>query len=111
MEGINPFIQTLVTIICSVFASSGLWALVQKRMDKNDARTRMIKGLGHSEIMRFGMKYITRGWITKDEYEDLCVYLYEPYKALGGNGSAERIMEEVKRLPIKDIRDFHKEVN
>ena len=28
-------------------------------------------------------------------------YFYKPYKSLGGNGSAERIMEEVKKLPIK----------
>ena len=61
----------------------------------------MIKGLGHSKIMETGMIYINRGWITKDEYEDLYTYLYEPYKALGGNGSAERIMEEVRKLPIK----------
>lgn len=101
MEGVNPFVQTLVTVICSVFASSGLWALIQKRVDKNDARTRMIKGLGHSQIVEFGMIYINRGWITKDEYEDLYTYLYEPYKALGGNGSAERIMDEVRKLPIK----------
>ena len=29
-------------------------------------------------------------------------YLYDPYAGLGGNGSAARIIEEVKRLPIQD---------
>lgn len=47
------------------------------------------------------MEYIKRGWITKDEYEDLRDYLYKPYKELGGNGSAERIMLEVDKLEIR----------
>lgn len=103
----SPLMQTLVTVVCSVFASSGLWALISKRMDKNTAESKMLKGLGHSEIVRFGMAYIERGWITKDEYEDLYTYLYEPYKNLGGNGSAERIMEEVKKLPIRNPNSIH----
>ena len=100
MDEMNPFVQTLVTVICSVFASSGIWALISKALDKNNAEKRMIKGLGHSQIVEFGIRYIERGWITQDEYEDLVTYLYEPYKAMGGNGSAERIMEEVRKLPI-----------
>lgn len=37
---------------------------------------------------------------TRDEYENLNDYLYEPYAAAGGNGSAKRVMEEVKKLPL-----------
>lgn len=51
-------------------------------------------------MVALGMTYIERGWITKDEYENLSDYLYEPYKALGGNGSAKRVMEGVNRLKI-----------
>jgi len=29
------------------------------------------------------------------------VYLYEPYEEMGGNGSARRVMEEVRKLPIR----------
>lgn len=36
---------------------------------------------------------------TQDEFENLYKYLYKPYKDCGGNGSAERIMEQVKKLP------------
>jgi hypothetical protein len=61
----------------------------------------MILGLGHDKILSLGKEYIARGWITADEYENLHDYLYIPYKNMGGNGSAERIMEEVKKLPIK----------
>ena len=47
------------------------------------------------------MEYLKRGYIYEAEYDKLYNYLYVPYKSLGGNGSAERIIEEVKKLPIK----------
>ena len=61
----------------------------------------MLIGLGNDRIMALGEIYIHRGSITTDEYENLYNYLYIPYKKLGGNGSAERIMAEVKKLPLK----------
>lgn len=92
--------QIVMTILCSVLASSGLWAYIQHRMDKRDARTQMLIGLGHDRIIYLGLKYIERGWLTQDEYENLCQYLYKPYEQLGGNGTAHKIMDEVKKLPI-----------
>lgn len=86
----------------SILASTGLWTLIQKRMDKKDNKSKMLVGLGHDRIVELGMKYIRRGYITKDEYENLYDYLYKPYHEMGGNGSAERIMKEVDRLPIRD---------
>ena len=50
--------------------------------------------------MALGSVYITKGSITQDEYENLYKYLYSPYKANGGNGSAERLMREIDKLPI-----------
>ena len=96
-----PWLQIAITIFTSVLASSGLWAFLGNRMEKNSTEKEMLMGLGHDRIMFLGMKYIERGWITKDEYENLSAYLYEPYKKLGGNGSAHRIMNEVDQLPIK----------
>ena len=93
--------QTIITIICAVLASSGFWAFITKRAEKKDVRTKMLIGLGHDRIMYLGMKYIERKYITQSEYENLYKYLYEPYKEMGGNGSAERVMEEVKRLEIR----------
>ena len=37
-----------------------------------------------------------------DEYKDLDDYLFKPYIALGGNGSAEKMMKEVSKLPIRE---------
>lgn len=93
-------LEAFVTILVSVLASSGVWAVVMKVMDKKDVRTQMLIGLGHDRIMYLGMHYIERGWITRDEYENLVDYLYRPYEMMGGNGSAKRVIEEVKKLPL-----------
>lgn len=50
--------------------------------------------------MALGTAYLSRGYITIDEYEDLQKYLYSPYEAFGGNGMAEKVMKEVQELPI-----------
>lgn len=96
----EPWVQLLFTFVGSVLASSGLWAYLTKRAEKKDIKTKMLIGLGHDRIVYLGMSYVDRGYITKDEYENLYDYLYQPYKNLGGNGSAERIMNEVNKLPI-----------
>lgn len=96
-------IQMIITIVCSVAASSGFWAYLAKRNESKDMKTQMLLGLGHDRIMTLGMSYIKRGWITDDEYENINDYLYEPYKLLGGNGSAERVMDEVRKLEIRHV--------
>lgn len=97
----NTWAQSAVTIVAAVIASSGFWAFLQKVTDKKDVRTELLIGLAHDRIMQSGMYYIDRGYITPDEYENLYDYLYKPYKAMGGNGSAERIVERVKKLPVR----------
>ena len=93
--------QVAVPLIVALLTSSGLWALVSKRADKNNAERKMLVGLAHDRIIHLGMVYIERGYVTQDEYENLQVYLYEPYEEMGGNGSARRVMEDVRKLPIR----------
>ncbi len=94
------WIQIILSIFASVLASSGLWAFLSSRFDKRDAEREILIGIGHIEIVFFGMQYIDRGWITQDEYDNLCE-MYEPYVKIGGNGSGTKIMKEVEKLPIK----------
>lgn len=97
------WVQIAVPLVVAVLTSSGLWAVVAKRVDKGDAERKMLVGLAHDRIIHLGMVYIDRGYITQDEYENLNDYLYAPYEKIGGNGSAKRIMEEVRKLPIHKI--------
>lgn len=94
------WIQIIASIVISAIASSGLWAFIQKKMDKKDAKTQLLVGIAHDRIICLGMTYIERGHITQDEYENLIRYLYEPYAALVENGSAKRIINEINKLPI-----------
>ena len=99
--------MTLIgSIVAAIFASTGFWAfityLVQKKDTKDSAEAQMLKGLGHDRICYLGEGYIKRGYITRDEYENLYCYLYLPYKKLGGNGTAEKIVKDVSNLPIRE---------
>lgn len=97
------WVQIAVPLVVAVLTSSGLWAVVAKRVDKGDAQRKMLVGLAHDRIIHLGMVYVDRGYITQDEYENLNDYLYIPYEKMGGNGSAKRVMEEVRKLPIRKI--------
>jgi hypothetical protein len=57
-------------------------------------------GLAYDQLTTRGVGYIEQGWVTREEYGDFKKYYYDPYKALGGNGVADRIMEEVSGLPL-----------
>lgn len=97
--------ETLETIIVAIFASSGFWAfllaIVNKIIDKRSAKNKMLLGLGHDRIIALCEKYINQGWITSEDYENLHDYLYTPYKKMGGNGTAEKLMHDVDKLSIR----------
>lgn len=93
------WIELVITVICAVFASNGFWSLLQSRRDKKDAKVQMILGLGHDRIIHLCKFYLEQGWISTDDFENLYEYLYTPYKAMGGNGTAQRLMERVEKLP------------
>lgn len=93
--------QLILTILTSILASSGLWAFLGTRLERNNAERELIVGIGHIELVFFGMQYIERGWITREEYETM-QDLYKPYVKLGGNGSGTKIMKEIEKLPIRE---------
>lgn len=100
MENIN-WAQVLTSVLIALVSSTGLWSYLASYRNKHDAKTRLLIGLAHDRIIYLGTQYIERGYITTDEYENLNDYLYQPYAENGGNGSAKRVMEQVKALPIK----------
>lgn len=91
-----------ITIIGSIVATSGFWTFIQRRLDKKDVQCEMLIGLGHDRIIYLGMCYIDRGWLTQAEYENIEDYLYKPYSKMGGNGTAEKIIQQVRDLPIRN---------
>ena len=87
--------QVAVPLLVALLTSTALWGVVSKvilkRMELTDKRSKadeserkMLVGLAHDRIIHLGMVYIERGYVTQ-----------------GGNGSAKRVMEEVRKLPIR----------
>lgn len=95
------WLTTALAMFGGVVASSGFWAWIMKRDTMKSASLQLLLGLAHDRIIFLGMSYVERGWITKDEYEDFVKYLYAPYSEFGGNGLAEKVMMEVKKLPMR----------
>lgn len=102
------WVEILITALVSIAASSGFWAYIQARSTRNSAEQKMVLGLGHDRIIYLCMKYLQRGWISNEEYENLHDYLYKPYLALGGNGTAQKLMEDVSKLQVKKM-EAHEE--
>lgn len=92
--------DSLILLITAIITSQGIWTIVGSRLGHKSSRIELLKGLAHDRIIHVGHNYIKRGWISYDEYEDFMVYLYDPYAKLGGNGLADKVIEDVKKLPI-----------
>lgn len=97
----DTWLVALFGVFGGLATSGGFWAYLQSRDKKNTATTRLLLGLAHDRIIFLGTGFIERGWISKDEYEDYLKYLVEPYSEFGGNGLAERIVQDVKKLPMR----------
>lgn len=94
-------IDIIVTLIVAIFGSTGFWTWVQTRNKKKSAETRLLLGLAYSEIINRADACISRGWVEVDEYNELDRYLYRPYAEMGGNGTAQKLMNEVRNLPTR----------
>lgn len=99
--------DVIMAIVVSIFGSTGFWALVttiwQSKSKKISTEGKMLRGLAHDRICELGSRYLKQGYITKDQYENLHDYLFIPYHELKGDGTAEKIVEDAKKLPLKDI--------
>jgi hypothetical protein len=105
LEVFEPLLIFLGTII----ASSGFWMYMIKKVEQRDLTRKLLIGLAHDRITYLSMLYIERGYVTQDEYENLCKFLFEPYCSLGGNGTAKRLISEVDKLPITPSTYIRKE--
>lgn len=90
-------------VVVAILSSNGLFALIQwwiaNRHTKETIQDKALKALLHDRIYDECYKILKRKTLTIDELENL-KYLYEPYKALGGNGTCQYMMNEVEKLPV-----------
>lgn len=68
--------------------------------DRMELIEAMCLGSLYDRAKFLGEQYISRGYITTDEYEDWLKYLYTPYHAGGGDGTIDRIKTELDRMSM-----------
>lgn len=105
----DAWVRAVLIVVASSVGTSGFWAYITSKSTRGNATTRLMMGLAYTQLCTLGVAYINRGSITKDEFEDYRKYFFEPYKALGGNGVAERIMRDVTNLPFRSHHE-HAEI-
>ena len=75
---------------------------LSKKINQNhDIVSSALKSLLHHELYKNCNIYIQRGSISTAERDDLG-YLFDSYKAVGGNGTGELIYRQAMNLPLKN---------
>ena len=103
--------SVLLTIILAVLGSTGVSSIVVlclqrhwQKKDRDDSRLDALvtaqQVLMVDRVRYLGRTYISKGFILLPDKENL-IAMYSAYKALGGNGHLETVMDEVNRLEVK----------
>lgn len=74
-------------------------------MQKKSDATRLLIGIAQHLIVKESHRLLEQGYMTTDDYRNLSKGLYEPYKQIGGNGLAEKMVNDVEKLPINQRRN------
>lgn len=96
MEILTNLLSVVMTALCTYT----VWILQQNRTKKDHSHD-ALKILLKSQLKEYYLEYTERGYVTTDEL-DACIEIYETYHNLGGNGTGTKMIEDVKRLPIKE---------
>lgn len=98
--------STIITIIVTLFASSGFWTLMlaiyNNRHKTKSAESELLLGLAHDRIYELCKEVLKNGEMTDQEYDNIR-HLYDPYIKMGGNGTAAKLMEQVEDLKITEL--------
>ncbi len=78
---------------------AGIFNLINNKMQRKSIQSKLLMGMAYSKIIETAERYIQQGYIPTDEYKELEHYFYMPYKEMGGNGTAQKLMAEVAKLP------------
>ena len=96
----GQLVAVVLTGLYTVLASAGFWSFFTRKSKNKDSTHVLLLGLTRDLMYRLGNAYIQRGWIRSDEYQNYYEDVYLPYKDLGGNGSADNIMDQINKLPV-----------
>lgn len=86
-------------LLTTVLSSPGIFAWAKTLKGCENSEAKLLLQVTKNQLVAQGREYLKRGYITMDEYEEY-ESEYRIYAALGGNGLARRIFEQVDDLPM-----------
>ena len=95
----QEIVKDIFSIVMSGIMGYIVWILQTQKKDR-DANSKGTMLLLRVQLIEYHEKWMERGYITKHGLENF-VEMYDAYHELGGNGMVTKLLEEVKRLPIK----------
>lgn len=95
---LHYWIQELFALIIALI--TWLWRMLLKRKKENELIREGMMALLHDRIYQACTFFLNRGFCTLEDRSNL-EYLFEPYKALGGNGTGESLYQRCLSLPFE----------
>lgn len=96
--------QEIVISICAAVITPAIgyivWLLKTQKKDR-DANSQGTMLLLRVQLIEYHGKWMERGYVTRHGLENF-IEMYDAYHELGGNGMVTKLLEEIKKLPIKD---------
>ena len=77
-----------------------VWLLKNQKKDR-DANSQGTMLLLRVQMIEYHSKWMERGYVTRHGLENF-IEMYDAYHTLGGNGMVTKMLEEIKKLPIRD---------
>ena len=73
--------------------------MLVSRQHKENGVAAGVRILLYERIKFLGTRYVEKGYVSNDDYEDLLKMHRVYHNSLKGNGFLDDIMEQVKKLP------------
>lgn len=96
----KEFLLQTYTIVLPILLGYIVWLLKQQKKDR-DANSKGTMLLLRVQLIEYHDKYMKLGEIPSYAYENF-VEMYNAYHALGGNGMATKMHEEIKEIRLKN---------
>ena len=93
-------VTTIISIVTTALSGYLVWWLQQNK-SKKDYTQEALKILLKGELKKVYIELVKKGFVTFDELES-ANEIYEAYHNLKGNGTGTKMIEEIRKLPIKE---------
>lgn len=104
---LNSVIDYWVGWLCAVVGAGLTWLgrTLWKRQKESEKRQLAVEegmqALLRDRIVQAYYHYAERGWVTLHGLESVNV-MYEKYHNLGGNGTVTKLVEDLRKLEVRD---------